>query len=66
MSKYPMSWRRWNTEEVLFAIIVLIVSGAMTWLTYAVIAEIEECGGVAKCLGDFVGEFDEARRGTTP
>jgi hypothetical protein len=28
-----------------------------------VVAEINECGGVARCMGGFAREFDEARKG---
>jgi len=65
MNKYPMSWRRWNTELIVIAIVTLLFLGAMIGIAYAVNSEIEECGGVAKCLGGLAGEFDEARRGAT-
>jgi len=61
MAKMQTSWKRWDREQGLFLIIVLVILGIFIALFCVVISEIEECGGVAQCLGEAARDFDTAR-----
>lgn len=45
-----------------FLIAMLVVAIIMTGVSFYLLTRaIEDCGGVAQCLGKAVGEFDKAR-----
>ena len=50
---------KWIGVAALIAAAAMI--GIIIWMASAIESEIEECGGVAKCLGEAVKDFDEAR-----
>lgn len=50
-------------KGLLYWVALLAFFGGIGWLIYTINAEIRECGGVAKCLGAAVHDFDNARRG---
>lgn len=53
--------RRQRIVSIVVVIIFIVVIPVI--LTRRCMSEVEECGGVARCLGEFVRDFDEARKG---
>jgi len=58
--------KRERQFKIFFAVVaimaVLMIAGTIG-LTCAVLGEIDDCGGVASCLGEAAKDFDEARKG---
>ncbi len=52
-----------RSREIFAIAFGVIMVALFIWIACAVVSEIEDCGGVAKCLGSAMNDFDEARKG---